>query len=180
MHVFNPPLSTTLGARQLGKSRPIWLRAGSDARDEAVGPGVTVTGVGWGGEGWQTNLCCRFEIGNRSGFQHLLILPQALLWSFELSRNVHTLSRHLSPIFTTPHSSIHSSDSQVELQRLYGRSVVDLRNRRWSFLNTLFSVSEATLYLQMVKDCARACLRLLYYSSTNDCMLPSPVLCLHL
>ena len=36
------------------------------------------------------------------------------------------------------------------IQRLYGRAVVDLREPRWSFLNTLFSVSEALLYLQLV------------------------------
>ena len=36
------------------------------------------------------------------------------------------------------------------MQAIYGRYVVDLREGRWSFLNTLFSVSEATLYLQLV------------------------------
>ncbi|KAL3688341.1 hypothetical protein R1sor_014650 [Riccia sorocarpa] len=35
---------------------------------------------------------------------------------------------------------------------LYGRELVDLRNeRRWEFLNTLFSISEAGLYMQMVE-----------------------------
>jgi hypothetical protein len=38
---------------------------------------------------------------------------------------------------------------QTEIQRTYGRAIVDLRESRWSFLNTLFSVSEATLYLQV-------------------------------
>jgi HAD superfamily 5'-nucleotidase-like hydrolase len=36
------------------------------------------------------------------------------------------------------------------LRRIYSRTFVDLRERRWHFLNTLFSVSESTLYLQLV------------------------------
>ena len=37
-----------------------------------------------------------------------------------------------------------------ELEELYGRKLVDLRDRRFSFLNTLFSVSEGVLYSQLV------------------------------
>lgn len=41
--------------------------------------------------------------------------------------------------------------SQRAISELYGRELVDLRNEaRWEFLNTLFSVSEAVIYLQMV------------------------------
>eukprot|EP00614_Pseudopedinella_elastica_P016320 CAMPEP_0172645748 /NCGR_PEP_ID=MMETSP1068-20121228/239888_1 /TAXON_ID=35684 /ORGANISM="Pseudopedinella elastica, Strain CCMP716" /LENGTH=794 /DNA_ID=CAMNT_0013459993 /DNA_START=133 /DNA_END=2517 /DNA_ORIENTATION=- len=42
--------------------------------------------------------------------------------------------------------------TQATLAKLYGSGVaVDLRDKeRWSFLNTLFSVSEATIYLQLV------------------------------
>lgn len=33
---------------------------------------------------------------------------------------------------------------------IYGRELVDLRNEsRWEFLNTLFSVSEAVMYMQV-------------------------------
>ncbi|KAK3278073.1 hypothetical protein CYMTET_13969 [Cymbomonas tetramitiformis] len=39
----------------------------------------------------------------------------------------------------------------AELSATYGRELVDLRDEsRWRFLNTLFSVSEACLYMQMV------------------------------
>ena len=37
-----------------------------------------------------------------------------------------------------------------EVDELYGRHIVDLRDRRFSFLNTLFSVSEGVLYSQLV------------------------------
>ena len=38
-----------------------------------------------------------------------------------------------------------------EIRSLYGREVVNLRNEaRWVFLNTLFSVSEAVMYMQLV------------------------------
>ena len=38
-----------------------------------------------------------------------------------------------------------------EIRTLYGREVVNLRNEgRWVFLNTLFSVSEAVMYMQLV------------------------------
>ncbi|GLC35595.1 hypothetical protein PLESTM_000341200 [Pleodorina starrii] len=38
-----------------------------------------------------------------------------------------------------------------EIRELYGREVVNLRNEgRWVFLNTLFSVSEAVMYMQLV------------------------------
>jgi hypothetical protein len=40
-----------------------------------------------------------------------------------------------------------------EIRQFYGREVVNLRNEgRWVFLNTLFSVSEAVMYMQV-----RAC-----------------------
>jgi len=33
---------------------------------------------------------------------------------------------------------------------LYGRELVDLRNeRRWEFLNTLFSISESVMFMQV-------------------------------
>jgi HAD superfamily 5'-nucleotidase-like hydrolase len=35
-------------------------------------------------------------------------------------------------------------------RRLYGRTIVDLAERRWVFLNTLFSLSEACMYSQLV------------------------------
>ncbi|MCO5561073.1 hypothetical protein L7F22_014694 [Adiantum nelumboides] len=42
--------------------------------------------------------------------------------------------------------------SNRAISELYGRELVDLRNEsRWEFLNTLFSVSEAVMYLQMVE-----------------------------
>lgn len=38
-----------------------------------------------------------------------------------------------------------------EIREVYGRELVNLRNEtRWTFLNTLFSVSEAVMYMQMV------------------------------
>ena len=40
--------------------------------------------------------------------------------------------------------------STAECRQTYGRESVDLSDNRWVFLNTLFSVSEATLYAQMV------------------------------
>ncbi|MEW5300941.1 MAG: hypothetical protein WDW36_003832 [Sanguina aurantia] len=41
--------------------------------------------------------------------------------------------------------------SWSEIRELYGREVVNLRNEgRWVFLNTLFSVSEAVMYMQLV------------------------------
>ncbi|BBN07446.1 hypothetical protein MPTK1_4g03850 [Marchantia polymorpha subsp. ruderalis] len=42
--------------------------------------------------------------------------------------------------------------SNRAISEMYGRELVDLRNeRRWEFLNTLFSISEAGLYMQMVE-----------------------------
>lgn len=42
--------------------------------------------------------------------------------------------------------------SNRAISELYGRELVDLRNEnRWEFLNTLFSVSEAVMYMQMVE-----------------------------
>ncbi|KAI5077933.1 hypothetical protein GOP47_0007757 [Adiantum capillus-veneris] len=42
--------------------------------------------------------------------------------------------------------------SNRAISELYGRELVDLREEsRWEFLNTLFSVSEAVMYLQMVE-----------------------------
>ena len=39
--------------------------------------------------------------------------------------------------------------SPGEIHEVYGRELVNLKNEgRWSFLNTLFSVSEAVMYLQ--------------------------------
>ncbi len=35
-------------------------------------------------------------------------------------------------------------------RRLYQRTLVDLNDKRWAFLNTLFSISEACLYMQLV------------------------------
>eukprot|EP00798_Chlamydomonas_sp_ICE-L_P025805 gene25805-11480_t len=41
--------------------------------------------------------------------------------------------------------------SWQEIRSLYGRETVNLRNeQRWMFLNTLFSVSEAVMYMQLV------------------------------
>eukprot|EP00252_Welwitschia_mirabilis_P007375 TRINITY_DN18655_c0_g2_i2.p1 TRINITY_DN18655_c0_g2~~TRINITY_DN18655_c0_g2_i2.p1 ORF type:complete len:657 (-),score=140.27 TRINITY_DN18655_c0_g2_i2:17-1987(-) len=41
--------------------------------------------------------------------------------------------------------------SNREVSEIYGRELVDLRDEsRWEFLNTLFSVSEAVMYMQMV------------------------------
>ncbi|MEO1477128.1 MAG: HAD-IG family 5'-nucleotidase [Bacteroidota bacterium] len=37
-----------------------------------------------------------------------------------------------------------------EQRRAYARTLIDLDNSRWRFLNTLFSISEAGLYLQLV------------------------------
>ncbi len=37
-----------------------------------------------------------------------------------------------------------------ELRQAYGRTIVDLKDRRWVFLNTLFSLSEASIYGQLV------------------------------
>jgi 5' nucleotidase family len=37
-----------------------------------------------------------------------------------------------------------------EIRQTYGRDLVNLRNEgRWQFLNTLFSVSEAVMYMQV-------------------------------
>ena len=38
----------------------------------------------------------------------------------------------------------------TEIDELYGRHMISLRDRRFSFLNTLFSVSEGVLYSQLV------------------------------
>ena len=39
--------------------------------------------------------------------------------------------------------------STGEIRETYGRDLVNLRNEgRWTFLNTLFSVSEAVMYMQ--------------------------------
>ncbi|XP_054806971.1 uncharacterized protein LOC129309419 [Prosopis cineraria] len=40
--------------------------------------------------------------------------------------------------------------SNRALSEMYGRELVDLKQNRWEFLNTFFSVSEAVAYLQMV------------------------------
>ncbi|XP_028778363.1 5'-nucleotidase domain-containing protein 4 [Neltuma alba] len=40
--------------------------------------------------------------------------------------------------------------SNRALSEMYGRELVDLKQSRWEFLNTFFSVSEAVAYLQMV------------------------------
>ena len=40
------------------------------------------------------------------------------------------------------------------IRRVYGLETVNLRDEgRWYFLNTLFSVSEANLYLQVLLPC---------------------------
>ena len=41
--------------------------------------------------------------------------------------------------------------SHRETHEIYGRQLVDLREKRWLFLNTLFSVSEGCLYAQLVE-----------------------------
>ncbi|KAJ7559103.1 hypothetical protein O6H91_04G070100 [Diphasiastrum complanatum] len=42
--------------------------------------------------------------------------------------------------------------SNRSISEIYGRELLDLRNEsRWEFLNTLFSVSEAVMYMQMVE-----------------------------
>ncbi len=43
----------------------------------------------------------------------------------------------------------HPIDFETQ-RRLYQRTLVDLSDKRWSFLNTLFSISEACLYMQLV------------------------------
>lgn len=41
--------------------------------------------------------------------------------------------------------------SWSELRETYGRELVNLRNEeRYGFLNTLFSVSEAVMYMQVI------------------------------
>ena len=40
--------------------------------------------------------------------------------------------------------------SVEELRRVYAREIIDLSERRWVFLDTLFALSEACLYLQLV------------------------------
>ncbi|MEL6614621.1 MAG: HAD-IG family 5'-nucleotidase, partial [Bacteroidota bacterium] len=40
--------------------------------------------------------------------------------------------------------------SYRELRETYRRTLVDLHDRRWRFMNTLFSISEAGIYLQLV------------------------------
>ena len=40
--------------------------------------------------------------------------------------------------------------SYEEQRRAYARTLIDLLEPRWKFLNTLFSISEAGLYLQLV------------------------------
>ena len=43
-------------------------------------------------------------------------------------------------------------DELMLSSKLYGRELVDLRNEsRWEFLNTLFSVSEAVMYMQVLQ-----------------------------
>jgi len=42
-----------------------------------------------------------------------------------------------------------------ETHKVYGRQLVDLRETRWLFLNTLFSVSEGCLYAQLVEKLDR-------------------------
>ena len=43
--------------------------------------------------------------------------------------------------------------SWSELRETYGRELVNLRNEgRYGFLNTLFSVSEAVMYMQVILD----------------------------
>ena len=38
----------------------------------------------------------------------------------------------------------------AEQRKTYRRTLVDLHDRRWRFMNTLFSISEASIYLQLV------------------------------
>lgn len=40
--------------------------------------------------------------------------------------------------------------SPAKIAEAYGRTLIDLRNPRWTFLNTLFTVAEAVLYMQLV------------------------------
>lgn len=47
------------------------------------------------------------------------------------------------------HGSTRLSESQID--SVYGRMMIDLRHSRFSFLNTLFSVSEGVLYSQLVQ-----------------------------
>ena len=45
--------------------------------------------------------------------------------------------------------------SPGEIREVYGRELVNLKNEgRWSFLNTLFSVSEAVMYMQVMPACS--------------------------
>lgn len=44
-----------------------------------------------------------------------------------------------------------------ELKQTYKRELVNLKNDRWVFLNTLFSVSEAVLYMQVSSDYTHEC-----------------------
>lgn len=49
--------------------------------------------------------------------------------------------------------------SPGEIREVYGRELVNLKNEsRWSFLNTLFSVSEAVMYMQVRAACSHATL----------------------
>lgn len=53
----------------------------------------------------------------------------------------------LNLLFRPAHARAHGPQ---EIRELYGREVVNLRNEgRWVFLNTLFSVSEAVMYMQV-------------------------------
>jgi hypothetical protein len=57
--------------------------------------------------------------------------------------------------------------SWSELRETYGRELVNLRNEgRYSFLNTLFSVSEAVMYMQV---CAHARLRCRTWTCMRAC-----------
>lgn len=37
----------------------------------------------------------------------------------------------------------------ILISEIYGRELVDLKQSRWEFLNTLFSVSEAVMFMQV-------------------------------
>lgn len=65
--------------------------------------------------------------------------------------------------------------SWSELRETYGRELVNLRNEgRYGFLNTLFSVSEAVMYMQVNSSATfQCCTHLPVNVHLNDCVIDS-------
>lgn len=55
-----------------------------------------------------------------------------------------------------------------EQKEIYSRVGVDLRESRWRFLNTLFSISEGCMYSQLVELCDRGLLGAVGYREIHD------------